>query len=354
MKAKKNIAKFAAVLLLISNVLIFSACGKEEEFINDDDTIKIGLILETMTVERWQRDRDVFVARAKELDAEVIVTNAYEDAERQNKLIRELVAQGVDVLAIVAYDKETLSDSIKYAHDNNVKVIAYDRLISEANVDLYISFDNYEVGRLIGQSAVDNVPEGKYLILNGARTDSNAYMLNEGCMSILQPYIDEGKIEVVDETWIEAWRDEVSYKYVNDAIESGLEFDVIIAANDRVAEGALNALSEYRMIDDVYITGQDAELAACQRIVEGIQDMTVYKPISVLAEGAAEIAVKMAKGESIGPCDLIDDGKYKVKYIAYEPIAVNKDNMLDTVIKGGFYPIEQVYANIDKEDWPIP
>ena len=353
MKAKRNIAKFAAVLLLLSNMLLFSACGKEEEFINDDDVIKIGFILETMTVERWQRDRDAFVARARELDAEVIVKNAYEDADMQNQIIREMVAEGVDVLAIVAYDKETLADSIKYAHEHNVKVIAYDRLITEANVDLYISFDNTEVGRLIAQSAVDNVPEGKYLILNGAQTDNNAYMLNRGCMSVLQPYIDEGKIEVVGETWIEAWRDEVSYQYVNDAIEAGIEFDVVIAANDRVAEGAINALSENRLIDKVYITGQDAELAACQRIVEGIQDMTVYKSITMLAEGAAEMAVKMARGESIGPCDKIDDGKYMVNYIAYEPISVNKDNMLYTVIKDGFYPIEQVYANIDPNDWPV-
>ena len=353
MKAKRSIVNTAFILILILLISIPAGCAREEEYINNDDTIKIGFILETMTVERWQRDRDIFMAKANELGAdEVIVKNAYEDAQRQDKIIRDMVAEGVDTLAIVAYDKDSLSDAIKYARDNNVKIIAYDRLIREADVDLYISFDNYKVGELIGKSAVENVPEGKYLILNGAATDNNAYMLYEGCMSILQPYIDEKKIEIIDETWIEAWRDEVSYQYVSDAIEAGMEFDVIIAANDRVAEGAINALSENRLIDQVYITGQDAELAACQRIVEGIQDMTVYKPLSILAEGAAELAVKMAKGEDIGDCDVIGDGKYIVNYIAYEPIAVTEENIVDIVIKGGFYTIEQVYANIDKEYWP--
>jgi len=352
MKTRRRITRLSVVLFLTLVALIPVGCGKQDEYINNDDTIKIGFILETMTVERWQRDRDIFVAKAKELEAEVIVKNAYEDAELQDKIIRDMVADGVDTLAIVAYDKESLADAIEYARDNNVKIIAYDRLIRESDVDLYISFNNYNVGKLIGESAVGNVPEGKYLILNGAKTDNNAFMLNEGCMSVLQPYIDEGKIEVVGETWIEAWRDEVSYQFVSDAIDAGLEFDVIIAANDRVAEGALNALNENRLTDNVYITGQDAELAACQRIVEGIQDMTVYKPISILAEGAAELAVKMAKGEDIGECEVIGDGKYVVKYIAYEPIAVNKENMLDTVIKDGFYTIEQVYANVDKNNWP--
>lgn len=348
---KEGLAKRAVFLLLAMTLLATTGC-KKQQYINDDDTIKIGLILETMTVERWQRDRDIFVARVKELGAEVIVKNAYEDAELQDQIIRDMVEEGVDTLAIVAYDKETLVDAIEYAHDNNVKVIAYDRLIRNANVDLYISFDNNKVGKLIGEAVTQAVPMGNYLMLNGAETDNNAFMLNDGCMNVLQPFINTEKITIVGETWIEAWRDELSYEYMNDVISRGLKFDAVVAANDRVAEGAINALSENRMIDSVYITGQDAELAACQRIVEGIQDMTVYKPINVLAEGAAELAVKMAKGESIGECKQIYDGKNMVNYIAYEPISVTVDNMNDSVIKDGFYTIEQVYANVDKKFWP--
>jgi D-xylose transport system substrate-binding protein len=342
-----------ALLAIFMLCLLFSlGCKQEKQNLNDDGIIKIGFIPETMTVERWQRDRDIFVAKAKELGAEVIVKNAYEDSELQIKIAKDMIYQGVDVLAIVAYDKDSLEETVKYAHDHDVKVIAYDRMIRNANVDLYITFDNFKVGELIGQSVINHVPEGDYLILNGSETDNNAFMFNEGYMSKIQPLIDSGKINVVGETWIEAWRDEVSYEFVDEKIADNHTFDAVVAANDRVAEGAITALTENRMADGIYVTGQDAELAACQRIVEGIQDMTVYKPIYVLAEGAAEMAVKLAIGEDIGPCNTIFDGKYDIEYIAYEPIGVTVENLVDTVINDGFYTLEQVYANIPNSLWP--
>ena len=121
---------------------------------------------------------------------------------------------------------------------------------------------------------------------------------------------------------------------------------------NRLAEGAVNALSESRLAGSVYVTGQDAELAACQRIVEGTQHMTVYKPISLLAEGAAEIAVKMALGEDIGSKETINDGTWDIPYIVYEPIPVTVDNIVDTVIQDGFYTVEQVYMNVPQSEWP--
>jgi len=344
--------KRAIVALAIISMLMIG-CKTEPKYINDDGVIKIGFIPETMTVERWQRDREIFVAKAKELGAEeVLVKNAYEDTELQKEIAMDMVKAGVDVLVIIAYDKDALTEIVEYAHQNNVKVIAYDRLIRNADVDLYISFNNYRVGELMGEAAYAAVPQGNYMILNGPETDNNVYMIRDGYMSVIQSAIEAGEIEVTGETWVSAWRDEVSYAYTSDKIGK-VDFDVIIAGNDRVAEGAINALSENRMSGQIFVTGQDAEIAACQRIVEGTQGMTVYKPIDVLAEGAAECAVKLALGEDIGPCEQISDGKYLVDYIAYEPISVNAENMVDTVIKDGFYTIEQVYANVPKEQWPI-
>ncbi len=342
-----------AILLLPSIVLILLfGCASDQTFKNDDNVIKIGYIYETMTVERWQIDRDIFVASVKELGAQPFVKNAYESSERQIEQCKEMVDQGMDVLVIVAYDKDALTELVRYAHSHNVKVIAYDRLIRNANVDLYISFDNTTVGELMGESAVKAVPKGNYLILNGTKKDNNSSHLNRGYYSVLTPYIEKGDIEVVGETWVEAWRDEGSYQYTSSVLNGGNTFDAVIAANDRLAEGAVKALSENRLAGKVFVTGQDAELAACQRIVEGTQNMTVYKPISVLAKGAAELAVKLAEGEDIGPCDKIWDGTYDVNCIYYEPILVTKENIVDTVIKGGFYTLDQVYANIPKSEWP--
>ncbi len=346
--------KKVTVLMLAAFCFISCGCASDQTFKNDDNVIKIGFIYETMTVERWQIDRDIFVAEAEKLGAEVSVMNAYEDSERQIEIGKEMVDQGMDVLVIVAYDKDTLTELIRYAHSKNVKVIAYDRLIRNSNVDLYISFDNKKVGELMGKSAVKAVPKGNYLILNGAQTDNNSSQLHAGYFGVLQPYIDRGDIKVVGETWVEAWRDEGSYQFTSDKFDDGVTFDAVIAANDRLAEGAVNALSENRLAGKVFVTGQDAELAACQRIVEGTQNMTVYKPISVLAKGAAELAVKLAGGEDIGPCDKIFDGTYDVNCIYYEPILVTKDNIVDKVVKSSFYTLELIYANVPKDEWPVP
>jgi D-xylose transport system substrate-binding protein len=347
---KTGISLLAFLLALL--LLCLSGCRTEKTFKNQDDEIIIGFISESMTVERWQRDRDIFVAKAEELGAQVIVKNAYEDSARQIELGKEMIDQGVDVLAIVAYDKDSLKELVDYAHNNNVKVIAYDRLINNADVDLYISFDNYMVGKLMGEAAVATVPEGNYLILNGTKQDSNSFKLNDGYMGVIQPYIDNGRIDVVGEIWVDAWRDELAYNYVSGIINGGVHIDAIIAGDDRLAEGAVNALSENRLAGKVFVSGQDAELGACQRIVQGTQSMTVYKSISILAEGAAEIAVKMAKGEDIGDCGTISDGTYDIDYIVYEPIMVTKDNIYKTIIEGNFYTKEQVYANVPESQWP--
>lgn len=337
--------KKTVMILLALLFVLPTGCQSSQTYKNDDGVIKIGFIIDTMTVERWARDRDIFVKKAEELGAEVDVLNGYEDSERQKQICVDMIDQGVDVLAVVAYDKDALGDVVKYAKSQNVTFIAYDRLITNADVDLYISFDNYAVGRLMAQKAVENVPKGNYLILNGPETDNNVFMINDGCLEVLAPYIDDGRIDVVGETFVDAWRDEVAYDYVSQKISEGVHIDAIIAGDDRLAEGAINALSENRVAGSVYVTGQDAELGACQRIVQGTQNMTVYKPISILAEGAAEIAVKMAQGESLEDAKTVFDGTYDVPCIVYEPTPVTEENMTDVIINDGFYTIEQVYQN---------
>ena len=340
------------VVVLLAFVFVLAGCSSKQTYINDDGKIVIGFISESMTVQRWIRDREIFVGRAEDLGAEVIVQNAYEDSERQKEIGIDMVKKGVDVIVIVPWDKDSLTDLVRYAQANNVKVIAYDRLIRDANVDLYISFDNYQVGYLMAQAAVADKPTGNYVILNGPHTDNNCYLINEAVYDVLEPYTERGSINIVGETWIEAWRDEASYEFISSLISNGTHIDAIIAADDRLSEGAINALSENRLAGSVYVTGQDAELAACQRIVEGTQHMTVYKPIRVLAEGAAEIAVRMAEGKELGDVETIFDGTYDVPYIFYLIRPVNKQNMVEEIINDGFYEKERVYQNVPKSEWP--
>ncbi len=338
--------KKIVALSLVVFIFFLYGCGSEETSVNEDNAPKIGFIYETMIVERWQRDRDIFVAKAENLGAEVIVKDAYEDSDRQREIGIEMIDQGVDVLVIVAFDKDSLKDLVKYAHSNNVKVIAYDRMIRDVDIDFYISFDNTEVGYLMGRSVTEKVPKGNYLIINGPQRDNNSSMLNYGYYSLLKPLVEKGDINIVGETWIDAWRDEGSYDYVSKFLNGGQKVDAIIAANDQLAEGAITALSENRLAGEVFVTGQDAELRACQRIVEGTQGSTVYKPISILAEGAAEIAVKIAKNEDISSYEEMQNGTNKVRCKIYQPQLVTRDNIDDTVIRDGFFTAEQVYIHV--------
>lgn len=350
------IKRFPRSFLLIAVLIIMlatCACkGSETGSTNEDDKIVIGLVIDGLVIERWQKDRDIFVSKAKELGAEVIVKNANEDTGRQVEQIYTIIEEGIDVLVVIPYDMDRLSQCIRAAKKKGIKVISYDRLIRNCDLDVYIGFDSVKVGQLMAGALYEKVPEGNYIIINGSPKDNNSFMFNSGFKLALQKGLDSGRINIVDEVWSEDWREEEAYNTVNKAISEGKKIDAVIGGNDRLAEGAIKALSENRLVDDVSVVGHDAELSACQRIVEGIQIATVYKPIKVLAEGAAELAVNMARGKEIEYIHTIDNGRMQVPIIQYQPILVTRENMTDTVIKDGFHTVEEVYRNVPKNQWP--
>lgn len=349
MTIKKGIL-IPIVCILIGSILCFT----QKPMPQDDHKVKIGFLVDSLVIERWQKDRDIFISKAKSLGAEVILKNANEDADVQNEQVKELVAQGVDIIVVIPYDRTAIGPALKLAKRNNIKIISYDRLVEKGNVDLYISFDNVLVGQMMGRQLLEKVPSGNYVIINGSPKDHNSFMFNEGYMSVLKPAIESGQIHVVEEVWAEDWREIYAYDTVNDLVDAGIEIDGIIGANDDLAEGAIRALLERQLAGSVYVTGHDANLSACQRIVEGTQYVTVYKPIKNLAQRAAEIAVEMVttKGDEIYSEDTIYDGEREVPYIKLEPKLVTKDNMVNVVIKDGFHMLEDVYRNIPKEEWP--
>lgn len=354
---KKHLEK--TVLLVTGIFLTFSfsflcSCGAYgvKGVVNEKDKTVIGLVIDGLVIERWQKDRDIFVSKAKELGAEVIVRNANEDTARQVEQIYTIIEEGIDCLVIIPYDKDGLAQCIRAAKKKGIPVIAYDRLIKNADVDAYISFDGVKVGQLMAGALYEKVPEGNYIIINGSQKDNNSYLFNSGFKLALKEGLDNRKIQILDEVWSEDWREEEAYNTVSKAIADGMNIDAVIGGNDLLAEGAIKALSENRLLSEVYVVGHDAELSACQRIVEGTQLATVYKPIKVLAEGAAQLAVHMANGKEIEYVDTIDDGKNLVPCIQYAPILVTKENMVETVIQDGFHTMEEVYRNVPEEQWP--
>ena len=332
-------------------VFNYAGCTKNETPVDkeevDTDSIRIGMSFDSFVIERWQRDRDVFVSTARELGAEVNVQNANGDIEEQKKHINYFIEQGYDVIVIICIDADTLSEEVQKAKTAGIKVIAYDRIIRNANVDLYISFDNEAVGRQMGEALITNglTSDGKVIMVGGSTADYNVPMVEEGFRQVMY----KNNVMVLATTHCEGWRAELAYDYVNSHSYTVSKADAIMCGNDNIASKLVNALSEQRLAGQIMVTGQDADLEACQRIVEGTQLMTVYKPFDVLAAEAAECAIKLAKGESLEAKNTIDDGTYNVPYISITPIAVTADNIDEVIIQSGFHSKEDVYLNVPEK-----
>lgn len=304
--------------------------------------------MDSLVVERWKKDLDLFQKAATELGAKIEIKIAGEDPELQSKQIRELSDLGIDVLVVIPNDASRLSQVVRDVKAQGIKVLSYDRLVKNAGVDLYVSFDNEKVGTLMAESLVKAAPAGNYVIVNGPKSDNNAMLLNTGIHKALEPKIANGRIKIIAEIWPESWsRDEV-YKTFEKTIFKNNDLAAIIAGNDMLAEAIIAILSEYRLAGLVKVAGQDADLAACQRIAEGSQHATIYKPIDRLALAAAGFAVMLAKGEAIPSDTTIFDGKQNVPFIRLEPILVTKDLLDATVIADQFHSAKDVYRNIKK------
>ena len=287
----------------------------------------------------------MFVSAAKELGAEVNVQNANGDVEEQISQIEYFIKKQVDVIVVVAGDCEALSDVMIKAREAGIKTVSYDRLIMNAGCDLYISFDNTEVGRLMAESMLENIPDGgDIFLIQGPLTDNNVSLIREG----IDETLAGSNLNVVYEANCPGWIAENAYTYTKEGLKLDRNVKGIICGNDDLASQAFRALSEERLAGKVCVTGQDGDLAACQRIVEETQEMTAFKSVEQEASLAAKCAVLLGLGEEIEEVqDIAYDGTYNVPYLELQPIAVTKENMDEVIIKGGFHAKEDVYLNVN-------
>lgn len=345
-----QVAGFIAIIVIamgvgmvIANKLADGEKKEVDGLIETEAKPMIGVSIDSMVIERWHRDVDIIKTRAEELGFEVEVVNSYEDSDKQIQQIRTLIKEGADAIMILPHNKDGLADVVAEAKKEDIIVLAYDRLIADADVDAYVSFDNMAVGEMIAEAMLEEVPSGNYVIINGAPADNNSTMIHEGFYNKLQAKIDGGSIKVISEIWAENWREEYAYNTISRLMQDGVQVDGILCANDLLAEGAISALSEYGLAGDIPVAGQDANISACQRIVDGKQLMTVYKPLKNLAEGSVELIYTMLHNQQVSDASIIDDGTYQVPYVKFEVIEVNAKNMRETVIKDFFHSEEDVY-----------
>ncbi len=336
-----------AALIMAVAYYVSPRTGKEEagtDKVANRDQVIIGFIMGESRVTRWFRDRDFFVERAEELGTTVSVMDSNNIVAKQIEQINTLVLQGARTIVIVPIDASALKESIEKARLAGVKVIAYDRLIKDTDIDYYVSFDNVEVGRMQAQGVVDAAVGKKIAYIGGSDTDNNAHLLKEGSMKVLQPLIDSGEVELAVDVFTEGWNPDLAFKAIDEYLAAGGTLDGVIAANDGNAGAVIQALKKYNLAGKIPVSGQDAELSACQRVVNGTQTITVYKPLKTLAYQAAEAAVALAVGQVPEVNSSVNNGSSDIASYLITPTEVNRDNIDSTVIADGFYTREQVYS----------
>lgn len=306
--------------------------------------IRIGFAMDALKQERWQKDRDLFLRRAEELGAEVLLQTADGNDDAQMKQVESLLTQGIDVLVIVPHNAEVAGAMVEMARKQGVPVISYDRLVKNSEPDLYVSFDNERVGELQAKYLFEKMPKGNYVLIGGAPTDNNSLLLRKGQLNILQAAIDRGDIKVVADQWAKEWLAEEALKHAENALtQNNNKIDAMVVSNDGTAGGVIEALNAQGLAGKVLVSGQDAELAALQRVVKGTQTMTVYKPIARLAPAAVEAAIALAKKEKLNTTRTVNNGRIDVPSILIEPISIDKTNIDSTVVKDGFQEREKIY-----------
>ena len=316
----------------------------------DANKLQIGFSIEAMKGERWQTDRDSFEARAKELGAEVIFGDANGDDDLQFQQVKGMIKKGIKVLVLLPHDTAKAGRMVDAAKAAKVKVISYDRLVLNSDVDLYVSFDRIEIGRMQAEYLVKRAPKGNYVLIAGSPNDEGAKILHDEQMKVLQPYINRGGVKVIADGYTKEWLSSEAYLFMLNAIDSAKgNIAAVVASNDAMAGGAIQALREHNLAGKVLVSGQDADLAAVICIAQGTQTMTVYKPVTNEAVRAAEEAVHLAKGEKAHADGAISNGKIKVPAIMLKPVVVTKDNIKTTVVKDGFQTLSSINQALPKD-----
>ena len=317
---------------------------------------KIALLLpETKTTRYETADRPYFEAKFMELcpDCEIIYSNANQDASSQLSQAEAALTNGAQVLVLDPVDSAAAAAIADKAKAQGVPVIAYDRLILNSDgVNYYISFDNEKVGMLQAQSLVDDLDsmgltDPQIVMINGSPTDNNAGLFKQGAHSVFDPLVEAGSLTIAKEYDTPDWSPDQAQNEMQQALTAlGNKVDGVYAANDGTAGGAIAAMKAAGLEPLPPVTGQDAELAAIQRILDGEQYMTVYKAIKPEAEAAAQLAFDLLTNTEV-PADMtggatVNNGSFDVPSVLLTPIAVTKSNIADTIVADNFWTVDQI------------
>ncbi|SDI20290.1 sugar ABC transporter substrate-binding protein [Nonomuraea jiangxiensis] len=308
----------------------------------------IALLLPESKTTRYEAfDRPLFEAKVKALcpACKVLYSNADQEPAKQQQQVEAALTQGADVLVLDAVDAAAVAPLVNQAKQRKVPVIAYDRLISGIGYDYYVSFNNVRVGEMQGQALLDALTakgatdKGQIVMIHGSPTDPSSADYKKGAHNVL-----DGKVKIGKEYDTPDWSPDKAQQQMEQAITAlGRDSVVgVLSANDGMAGGAIAAMKRAGYTELPPITGQDAELAAVQRILTGEQYMTVYLDIRAEAEKSAELAVALTKGQGPPAPAKVNNGTADIPAFLLDPIAVTKDKVKDTIVKDGFYTVQDI------------
>ena len=339
--------KFRYVLsvTLCRSTIYFVSCKKQEASSTirqpsaaPAKSLTIGFSIDTLAIERWQRDMDVFINKVKEMGADVIVQNAGNSIEEQNRQLMYLLERNVDCVVVLPKDAASITESVQKLRAKNIPVISYDRLALNADVNLYLTIDSEKVGEQMAQGPT------WYCIL-GPEEDYNMTLIMDGIKRILR----NTSVHINHTFYTDGWNYDLSYQEMVRILKSDIFPDAIICGNDAVAASVIQAINRYYPDSHIPVCGQDADISACQYIIQGKQDFTIYKPIIQLAEVAAECAVHLARKEDISENRFrirpINNGFAEIPAIWLEPTHVDKYNLDKVIIESGFHSAASIYKN---------
>ena len=340
----------------VSGAAFLLLCGpslRAQDKPASSSTLKIGFLMDSLKIERWQTDLDRFQKRASELGADVVVETAEGDDELQLQQAQKLLDVGVKSIVLVPHDAEKAVRIVAAAKAKQIPLLCYERLVRDPNVSFFVGVDASAIGFLQATSLTQIAPKGNYVLIAGSPTDLNAKILRDAQWRVLKPLVDRGDIKVISDTWSKDWNPTEAYAHMTEAIESAKgDITAVVASNDGTAGGAIEALTEHNLAGTALVSGQDADLAAIIRILDGTQTMTVYKPLGSQAKLAAEAAVALAKGEPVKSAVSFTIEKKAIPAILLPPVVVTKNNVKETVIKDGFQNLETIQKSLPKEKWP--
>ncbi|HCC46645.1 MAG TPA: ATPase [Elusimicrobia bacterium] len=323
--------------------LLAAGCGDKSS--KDEKVLKIGFSVPSSRETRWARDLAQMRSQAEEIGVQLLTAVSENNAPQQLAQCDSLLAGGVAVLIVAPQDARAAGEIARRARKAGVKVIAYDRMILGAPVDLYVSFDNRKVGQLQARALAARAPRGNYVLLSGAPTDTNSAVLRRGALDVLEPLAARGDIKIVMDQAVKDWHPAEAQRLVAEALlQNSGDIQAVLAPNDTTAGAAIKALEQYQLAGKVPVSGQDAEAAAIRRILAGTQEATVFKDPRQQAAAAFGAAMSLAASGRVPEATFIYSGKNKIPALLLAPQGINKDNANEVLVVSGFISLRELRA----------